>query len=148
MVGFGRLFSFFGGVVGLGLGLGPIFGVDVVGGGGDGGLGSGSSPDRITSVTPTTSLNLTNWPLQMRPSTAGYCRGSFSQAVHPANLPPLPIAHEGTGTGGDFGVDGEPSDPPTMHTSLENRGVTMSPFLIIFLPANFLHVALSITAEQ
>jgi hypothetical protein len=108
------------------------------GGGGAGGLGSGRLSERVTAVTPTTGLDLDSMPSQMRPSTAGNCLGS-AHALHPANLPLLSIAHEGTGSGGGGGGEGTPPDPPPGLQILgSNSGLTISP-LLMGLPTSFLH---------
>ena len=110
------------------------------GGGGAGGLGSGRLSERVTTVTPTTGLDLDFMPLQMRPSTAGNCLGS-EHAEHPANLVFLSIAHEGTGSGGEGGDEGRaPDPPPTLQLVGSNSGFMISPFLM-GLPASFLHTA-------
>jgi len=109
------------------------------GGGGAGGLGSGRLSERVTTVTPTTGLDLDFMPSQMRPSTAGNCLGS-AHALHPANLPLLSIAHEGTGSGGGGGGEGTPPDPPPGLQILgSNSGLTISPLLMGLLATSFLH---------
>ena len=102
------------------------------------GLGSGRLSERVTTVTPTTGLDLDTIPLQMRPSTAGNCLGS-EHAEHPANLVFLSIAHEGTGSGGGAGGEGTPPDPPPgLQLLASNSGFTISP-LLMGLPTRFLH---------
>ena len=98
--------------------------VELEPGGGLGGLGSGSESERVTTVTATTGLNFCSWPLHTRPSTAGNCLGS-KQAAHPANLPLLSMAQEGTGTGGveEDELDEEDLEDPGEHTLAENRGL-------------------------
>ena len=114
-------------------------------GGGAGGLGSGRLSERVTTVTPTLGLELNSMPLQTRPSTAGNCLGSV-HAEHPANLPLLSIAHEGTGRCGVAGV--EPEEEATAGPAPQNRGPTMSPFLMGLLPNSFLHLVSRITLEH
>ena len=133
----------------LELGLEDEVELEPAGGGGLGGLGSGSESERVTTVTATTGLNFCSWPLHTRPSTAGNCLVS-KQAAHPANLPFLSMAQEGTGTGGVEGdeLDEEDLEDPGEHTLGENRGLYMSPFLIGLLPANFWQPALFITLSH
>ena len=115
------------------------------GGGGLGGFGSGRLSARETTVTPTIGFDFDRMPLQIRPSAAGNCLES-AHAEHPANLPLLSIAQEGTGSGGDWFVDLDeeaapdvlPGTAPDEHSLAENRGPTMSPFLIGLLPTIFL----------
>jgi len=91
-------------------------------------------------VTPTIGLDLDSMLLQIRPSAAGNCLGS-AHAEHPANLPLLSMAQEGAGSGGvgGFELDEEatPETAPDEHSLAENRGPTMSPFLMGLLPTNF-----------
>jgi len=129
------------------------------GGGGVGGLGSRRLSERVTTVTPTTGLDLDSMSLQMRPSTAGNCLG-LVHVKHPPNLP-LSTAQEGTGSGGVAGVElDEEATPgtadeevtsgtaPLGHCSAENRGPTMLPFLMGLLPISFLHWEFRITLEH
>ena len=111
-------------------------------GGGAGGLGSTRLSERVTRVTPTVGLDTAISFLQIRLSAVGYCLVS-AQAEHPANLPLLSMAQDGTGRGGEAGEEGGEKgaalEPPGLQILGSNSGVMISPLLIGFW-ASFLQL--------